>query len=194
MGAISSWKPLTSHSLPVVSKRTKAAPAHVVSALVSISARNILINPNQVRDNGLTVDCCPQEYDKSSLHAIYIPEEDINLPFQMHGCISYLPIRLPTEVELAKCRYLEMTSEREWKPYSDSFQHQEKPLAIKENQISEIRETRNISAITSNDRRCDIDAPTLAERLGISHHIATETLKNTTQLASRNITFACSTN
>ena len=95
-----------------------------------------LINPNQVRDNGLTVDCCPRQYDKSSLHAIYFPDEDISLPFQMHGCISYLPIRLPTEAELEKCRYLEMTSEREWKPYSDSFQHQEKPLAIKENKIT----------------------------------------------------------
>ena len=38
------------------------------------------------------------------------------------------------------------------------------------------------------ERRCDIHAPTLAERLGISHHIATKTLKNTTQLASRSIT------
>ena len=80
------------------------------------------------------------------MHAIYMPEEDINLPFQMHACISYLPIRLPTETELNSCRYLEMTSERQWDPYSDIFKEQERPISVKHDKITEILESRNISA------------------------------------------------
>eukprot|EP00590_Aulacoseira_subarctica_P011644 CAMPEP_0172424146 /NCGR_PEP_ID=MMETSP1064-20121228/21716_1 /TAXON_ID=202472 /ORGANISM="Aulacoseira subarctica , Strain CCAP 1002/5" /LENGTH=1711 /DNA_ID=CAMNT_0013165931 /DNA_START=811 /DNA_END=5943 /DNA_ORIENTATION=- len=146
-----------------------------------------LLNPNQLRDNGLTVDCCPRQYDKSSMHAIYFPEEDLSLPFQMHGCISYLPTRLPTTKELEDCRYIEMTSERKWDPYSDDFQDIERPLSVKLDIVTNICDSRNIYATTSVDRRCDIDAQTLATRLGISHYVASETLKCTTQLASRTI-------
>lgn len=147
-----------------------------------------LLNPNQIRDNGITVDCCPRQYDKSSLHAIYVKNEDISLPFKMHGCISYLPTRLPTRKELDQCRYIEMTSERKWDPYSEGFQDVERPLAVNPETENNIRDTRNIYASTSTDRRCDIDAQTLSTRLGISHYVATETLKCTTQLASRTVT------
>jgi len=44
-----------------------------------------LINPNQLRANGITVDCCPRQYDKSSIHGIYVPNEDIKVPFCLHG-------------------------------------------------------------------------------------------------------------
>lgn len=107
-----------------------------------------LINPNQIRANGLTVDCCPRQYDKSSMYAIFSKEENISLPFKMHGCISYLPIRLPTAEELAKCRQLEMTSERCWEPYSDEFQDVERPFTVREDVIETIRESRNIYAST----------------------------------------------
>ena len=147
-----------------------------------------LINPNQIRENGITVDCCPCQYDKSSIHGIYVPSEDITFPFRLHGCISYVQIRLPTDNELKQCRYIEMTSERVWQPYSDTFQNSENPLSLKTKAADNIRASRHIGATTSTDRRCDIDAVTLSERLGISHHIAQETLKSTTQLASRKIT------
>ncbi len=147
-----------------------------------------LLNPNQLRDNGLTVDCCPRQYDKSSMHAVYLPEEDLSLPFNMHGCISYLPTRLPTEKELERCSYVEMTSERKWNPYSDTFQDIERPLLIKPEIMNNICDSRNICASTSIDRRCNVDAQTVATRLGISHYVATETLKCTTQLATRTIT------
>jgi hypothetical protein len=50
-----------------------------------------LLNPNQIQANGLIVDTCPRQYDKSSLHAIVHTKEDITMPLAMYGCISYLP-------------------------------------------------------------------------------------------------------
>jgi hypothetical protein len=51
-----------------------------------------------------------------------------------------------------------------------------------------IKQQRQIGATLSSEWRCDIDAMTLANRLGISQHISSATLKCTTQKASRNIT------
>lgn len=78
-----------------------------------------------------------------------------------------------------------MTSERVCEPYSDTFQEVEQPFSIRSEQMNNIREHRNNGASTSNDRQCDVDATTLPSRLGVSHHIASETLNNTTQLAPR---------
>ena len=148
-----------------------------------------LLNPNQIRANGLVVDTCPRQYDKSSLHAIVPTQEDITLPFQMFGCISYIPTRLPTNKELESCRYINMTCESEWQPYSDTFQEYERQFGnMTHDAIDSIKHSRQIGANVSSDRRCEVDAATMAERLGISHHISGATLKCTTQMASRNIT------
>ena len=52
---------------------------------------------------------------------------------------------------------------------------------MKQDKINEIRESRSIHASTVPERQCDIDAVKLASHLGISQHMAAETLKNTTQ-------------
>ncbi|MGH7974103.1 MAG: hypothetical protein ACREBR_01155, partial [bacterium] len=45
-----------------------------------------LLSPNQLRSNGLVVDSCPRQFSNGkSMHGIYIGEEDISLPFQMHA-------------------------------------------------------------------------------------------------------------
>mmetsp|Transcript_2487 Transcript_2487/g.3769 ORF Transcript_2487/g.3769 Transcript_2487/m.3769 type:complete len:239 (+) Transcript_2487:4048-4764(+) len=98
------------------------------------------------------------------------------------------PFTYCTDSELQNCRYIKMTGERVWEPYSETFQDAESPLSLKTEAADNIRAGRNIKATTSTERRCDINAVTLSERLGISHHIAQETLKSTTQLASRRVT------
>ena len=147
------------------------------------------LNPNQIRANGLAVDSCPRQYDKSSLHAIVHPQEDLTLPFQMYGCISYLPTRLPTNKELESCRYVDMTCENEWMPYSESFQEYERQFRHMSNDaIDSIKQSRQIGATVSSERRCEVDPAAMADRLGVSYHISSATLKCTTQMASRNIT------
>mmetsp|Transcript_163 Transcript_163/g.260 ORF Transcript_163/g.260 Transcript_163/m.260 type:complete len:281 (-) Transcript_163:159-1001(-) len=134
------------------------------------------INPNQLHDFGIRVDSTRAQYDSNSCHAIIVPEEDINIPLCLHGCISYFPTCLPTSQELQDCRYIELSSEAEWNPYSDRFSEQERPFAH-----------RIIAAMSTTEGRHEIEAPTLAQRLGISHHVAKFTSGSTSQLAVRHL-------
>jgi hypothetical protein len=59
------------------------------------------------------------------MHGIYIPDEDLFLPFQLHGCIRYFSKWLPTDKELATCRRITLSSEAPWAPYSDIFAQEE---------------------------------------------------------------------
>ena len=81
-----------------------------------------LVPPAQLWAHGITVDVVPKQYsDGKSLHGIHHPDADIFIPFQLHGCISYFPTRLPTNSEIDNCRWVTFTSEAEWQPYSDHF-------------------------------------------------------------------------
>jgi len=115
-----------------------------------------LINPNQLRDFWIRVDSTPKQYDVNSNHAIIVPEEDVTIPLQLYGCISYFPTRLPTPQELNDCRYITLSNEKEWDPYSDRFTEQERPQV-----------QRVVAATSTTDRRHEIDAPALAQRLPI---------------------------
>ena len=44
--------------------------------------KDSLISPNQLRAHGLVVDTCPKQFSGGqSMHGIYIPDEDLFLPF-----------------------------------------------------------------------------------------------------------------
>lgn len=82
-----------------------------------------------------------------------------------------------------------MTCEHPWEPYSDSFQDYELPFRkMNADTVETIKQNRQIGATLTSDRRSDVDATTLASRLGISQHLGTATLKCTTQKASRHFT------
>ncbi|MGH7974081.1 MAG: hypothetical protein ACREBR_01045, partial [bacterium] len=158
------------------------------------SMEHSLISPNQLRSNNLVVDTCPRQYSQgSSLHGIYSSEDDVFLPFEMHGCISYLPTRLPTTDELGRCRYIYMTREDEWDPYSEQFKTNENAFGHKTVTLNQTaHENHNIygrivNATSSMARRSDVDAPTLAKRWGLSQFVGNQTLKATTQRGIRNL-------
>jgi hypothetical protein len=48
-----------------------------------------LVNPNQLRSNGLAVHDCPSQFDSSSRHSIYSPQSNMHIPLQLDGIISY---------------------------------------------------------------------------------------------------------
>ncbi|MGH7954974.1 MAG: hypothetical protein ACREOZ_03350, partial [Gloeomargaritales cyanobacterium] len=154
-----------------------------------------LLCPNQLRAHGTVVDSCPRQYsDGKSMHGLYCPDEDLFLPFTMHGCISYLPTRLPTAEELNKCRYIYLTNESDWDPYFDEFKSGEDAFGYKVVKVD--RTTREnhdvygriVGATSSMDRRSDVDSSTLARRWGLSQYVASKTLKATTQRGVRNLT------
>jgi hypothetical protein len=47
-----------------------------------------LFNPNQLRDNGITIDDVPWQFDRTSTHSIYIPEHELRIPLSLDGIIS----------------------------------------------------------------------------------------------------------
>jgi hypothetical protein len=90
---------------------------------------NSLINPNQMRANGLEVDDVPKHLlrdPSKSTHSIYIPEHDIRLPLAMRGVISYVTIRKPTIQEMESCKWINLTAEAEWDPHFNAFEENEK--------------------------------------------------------------------
>jgi len=83
--------------------------------------------PNQLRSHGVIVVDIPIHLamNGNSTHSLYFLTEDVRLPLEMHGCISYLPTRLPSQEEIVNCTWLELTSDMEWDPYATEFKQQE---------------------------------------------------------------------
>jgi hypothetical protein len=73
-----------------------------------------LLNPNQMRFNGLTVDDCPKHLapdPNNATHSIYVPQHNLRLPLKMKGMLSCLPVRLPTAEKIETCQWVELTSQ-----------------------------------------------------------------------------------
>ena len=155
------------------------------------SMEHSLISPMQLRHNGLKVDQTPRQYDPESTHGISFPQEEehnLFIPFQLHGCISYFSSRVPTDHEMESCKYIYMTEDAAWEPYSDRFRQAELPHVPLQDRAApyHLDNERHVSSTTSN-RRCTIQPSTLAKRFGISVYHAQLTLQGTTQLAVRQV-------
>ena len=91
--------------------------------------RNALLNPNQMRRNGLEVDDIPKHLSpkhRESSHSIYFPEEKVRIPLELDGCISLFNIRTPTLHEINNCTTLAVTDhDTQWDPRSILFKEQE---------------------------------------------------------------------
>ena len=168
-----------------------------------------LINPNQLRSNGIVVDDCPWHLSPNperATHSIYIPELDLRLPLSMKGIISYLPTRYPTTKEVENCHWVELTSEKEWDPHSQDFAIKEKDVdhttetAMQDRIIADcVSSTRlplelwqyknpshmHLAVTESHTRRYAISPQTLALKWNIGLDTAKRTLEATTQLAIR---------
>ncbi|MGH7974084.1 MAG: hypothetical protein ACREBR_01060, partial [bacterium] len=135
-----------------------------------------LICPNQIRRFGLEIDDIPHQFSRGkSIHGICV--DDLVLPFTLEGCISYLPTREPTDVELDKCPRFTLTSELQWDPNSNDLSKGEDLYNAG---------TATISATNTHLRRVQIDVKTLQRRLGgVSEQTALATIEGTTQLGTR---------
>jgi len=173
---------------------------------------NTLMNPNQVRAHGITVDDILKHLSpdpKLATHSIYVPKEDLKIPLQLKGVISYFSSRYPTENELQTCQWIEMTSAQEWNPNSTSFpddeaqceramesfdqidhatpRHIYASITNKQEEIDDaIIATVAVNAATSkNCRGSDQLQDKVSQTFGIGLEMADRTLRATTQLALR---------
>jgi hypothetical protein len=79
------------------------------------------------------VEDTPWQFNLGSKHAILILREDasmIKLSLKMKGIISYLITRQTTSEEIKNCERLELTSDKEWEPYSGVFAATEEGLSV----------------------------------------------------------------
>lgn len=61
----------------------------------------LLLCPNQVRAAGRKVQVVPVQFDATLRHSISVPGR-IELPMELHGVISYLSTRKPTDKEVQR--------------------------------------------------------------------------------------------
>jgi hypothetical protein len=80
-----------------------------------------LLNPNQMRHHGIVVDDVPRQYDRSSTHSIYCPEDEVRIPLALNGVISGFETQCPTREELDTLPVIALTSNLPWNPDSKHF-------------------------------------------------------------------------
>ena len=70
-----------------------------------------LLCTNQCRSHGVIIDDVPTFLDRTgrSTHSIIFEDENISLPLELHGPVSYLPVRYPSEEEIESCQHLELS-------------------------------------------------------------------------------------
>ena len=155
---------------------------------------NALLCPNQARINGVVIDDIPKhlDYRQQSNHSIWFPDENIHLPLEMHGPISHLQVRYPSDEELEFCTELEVTSSDDWVPAMCE------QTARKDLTTSALHASMNESACELNDfdhmlyyarvingvthtRTSDITSEQLAKLWSISLDSAKRTLSATDQ-------------
>ena len=130
---------------------------------------NSIINPNQMRENGVKVDDTPLRYGGTS-HSLHTTE-GFTIQLYSKGHLSYFSARKPTAEEMASCPHFVMTGSK-WDPHSDEF-----------DEIEQSHRDKMVSS-TSTSRVDAIDPSVIAKM--ISRDDAEKTLKATTILAIRN--------
>jgi len=123
-----------------------------------------LLNPNQMRFNGVEVDDIPKHLARDpakATHSIYYPEHDICIPLSMCGVISSLPVRKPTVQEIKNCRWINLTSEADWDPHSDDFAENERRAQENENIAHDDVQNIYLTRTTPHDMSDSLTATSL---------------------------------
>jgi hypothetical protein len=84
-----------------------------------------LLNPSQLRANGVKVEDVPRQFDPTSSHSIYHPTAKLRIPLSLDGISSVFVSRKPTWAEYEQYPHIEMTSPMIWDPSSDQFAKKE---------------------------------------------------------------------
>ena len=71
--------------------------------------KHSLLNPNQMRANGLQVDECPKQFDETSTHSNISDDPKISIPMSLARVISYFYSRKPTQDDLENLEQIVLT-------------------------------------------------------------------------------------
>ena len=104
-----------------------------------------LICPNQLRSYGIVVDDVPRQFDPQSVHSIVVPGEDVTIPLDMNGVVSYFASHKPSEDDLDNCRRVVLSSDVPWNPSDPIFEIQERAVESRASQVSEVLQNGDAS-------------------------------------------------
>ena len=109
-----------------------------------------LVCPNQLRANGIIVNDVPRQFDKQSTHSIFVPGDNVTIPLELNGVISFFNGHKPSKEELDNCRYLTMCSDRSWDPNDSTFAQQENAAAF-HSKNSVVRRNGDCTRVSRNE-------------------------------------------
>jgi hypothetical protein len=93
------------------------------------------------------------------MHSLYFPKEDVRIPLALKGIISYVITRYPSNQEIDNCRWLVVTGDHPWNPYSDDFAAHEQNYVDREHySLHPHTHVRDIMSLSSqiHHRMCSI--------------------------------------
>jgi hypothetical protein len=105
-----------------------------------------LVNPNQLRSFGITVQDNPFAEAPTYLST---KDNDFVMPLSSSGTIIKAPTRTPTDRELHECRHIELSSNRDWDPQNVRFPKASRTVE------EEITRTIGIGAVNTDGDRWD---------------------------------------
>ncbi len=163
--------------------------------------QQMLLNPNQIRSNDIQVNDAPKHLSASSSHSILVKEENLVIPLNLKGILSYFKVRTPTMEEIENCQHVTLTEDDEWNPYSPHFEDLENLAKNHQSQlvISAINtqcieysdmvlksvhdETERIqnASVKVKNKHLIVEDRELATRWAIGLKDASNTIKETTQ-------------
>jgi hypothetical protein len=128
----------TMHDIPIATAGTLWTDVHNGTRYILVFPQCIffgdrlqhsLLNPNQLRAHGVHVHDVPIQFDPTSQHAIQ--HDELTIPLDMKGVLSFFESRKPTLEELDLYEHLYFTSSADWAVYSASIPGSEvRPPAV----------------------------------------------------------------
>ena len=106
-----------------------------------------LLNPNQLRAHGITVQDNP--YGDSAMH-IAAPTDDFRHPMDSEGTTIYFNSRTPTNHELATCLHIVMLSGTEWNPRDVQLPAPHLNVTLRRERTSPVSMQRHVCLICHN--------------------------------------------
>ena len=120
----------------------------ICNALYFDTMETNLIPPFMMRLAGIEVDECPKflsKYPSDNNHSMFFPTEDIWIPFQLEGIISYIPTRATMGDELIneEGHYLLLTPNLPvWDPHTADYKDQEHAMLDYNGRVRESKRSR----------------------------------------------------
>jgi len=141
-----------------------------------------LLCPNQLRSNGIIVDDVPKHLSPDpsmATHSVYAPNENVRIPLDLKGVISYFVTRAPTPQEVETCKWIALTSDTDWDPHSDIFKINESSHNNDEDKTNTFKDRTLLSIYTNTHLSSETGASLAAISSALSDDILPIALRDT---------------